>query len=281
MAPRKKRSQTQPKRPGTTTSPRSAAQAATATPKKMDWGDVKNHPVAVVAVAMAATFGATYNWAFPVFAAAQVEKIRVLEIDRDAAKRRADQLAVEVQMVTRERDDAVYRAREIAAESPFRDGEPFPLGLRDIVIGDTEEAFLRRYPGAEYSKLRSYASVKALNTGLFREATYYFGDAVPGKRHVTNVLYFFASQPENPANFDQARGVVLDKLRHQFGEPVDFTQPQTGDTYKRWAINTYVLDVQDSTLAIRGTCATVSQLKRAKKADMSREIVCGPNWSVR
>lgn len=176
--------------------------------------DIRNHPIAIAGTVAIAVFGVMVTYftqvAIPTQTAQLQNEIAALKKqlnipDEQTAKaltRQVSNLEAELKIANR-------KVAELQLTNLFALGNPYPIGLGQIKIGDSFESISKLYPESAIDRKGGWWSVKGQHKA-FSQVTYYLDRNAKEKR-VTHILFHF--------DLDSPPGVLQAKLVEALGQP--------------------------------------------------------------
>ncbi|QQO31084.1 hypothetical protein JJC00_20720 [Bradyrhizobium diazoefficiens] len=169
----------------------------------------QDHPVLIAICSGAAALIFAQTVIFPTMTAS-------LQNEVTAARSQAQEVATVKEQLKKATDETAKAKLDLKAAqliNVFSAGNPYPIGLDKVRIGDGLDAILGNFPEASVKKnTPSYWSVN-LDHAAFREVVYYFDQ--PTSRNLKDrrirALLFFTS--------DRSSGVIRGKLTAALGNP--------------------------------------------------------------
>lgn len=167
----------------------------------------QDHPVVIAIGSGAAALIFAQTVIFPTMTAS-------LQNEVSSARSQTQEVATLREQLKKATEDTAKAKLELKTaqlNNVFSVGNPYPIGLHNVKIGDSPDAILSSYPVEAVVKTSAtYWSVK-LDHATFREVVYFFDQQKNLKDRKVRTLLFFAT--------DRASGVIRDKLTEALGKP--------------------------------------------------------------
>jgi hypothetical protein len=175
------------------------------TPPKPPSGGWKDHPVVVAAIACAASLVFAQQVIFPILTAS-------LQTELATYKTRAAEvgpLKERIAVLESQLKDAPGDLAKIQTTNMFSLGNPYPIGLSQIKLGDSIDVVTKTYPSASIERKSFYWSVTRPNSA-FSAAAYLFERDSNDKR--VSAIQFYL-------NSDAPLNLLQTKLVEAVGQP--------------------------------------------------------------
>ncbi|MGK7055069.1 hypothetical protein AB4853_01195 [Bradyrhizobium sp. 1050_B9_N1_2] len=170
----------------------------------------QDHPVVIAIGSGAAALIFAQTVIFPTMTAS-------LQNEVSSARSQTQEVAALREQLKKATEDTAKAKLELKAaqiNNVFSVGNPYPIGLSKVKIGDSPEAILGNYPEEKVTKnVASYWSIK-LDHATFREVTCFFDRPKNLKDRKIRALLFFTTE--------QSSGIIRDKLTEALGNPSIF-----------------------------------------------------------
>lgn len=171
--------------------------------------DISKHPLVVIVLAVAGTFGFSYQFVLPIMTAklqndvdkipSYVKQIEEDQVKIDALNKKLEQLESQLAIVQN--------------ANLFRQGDPYPIGLGKVRIGDSVEKLLSIYGENNIEKIEDGVWKVKNAHSIFNNINYYF-DYKSSKKVITHISF----GNSDLANQEKAK-FLKGTFEDIFGEP--------------------------------------------------------------
>jgi len=173
----------------------------------------RTHPVIVASIAAVAGFGVCFTYVVPIHI--QSLKNEMAANAESVAKAKATE--EKANSLERQLKDALGRIRALERPNLFSLGNPYPVGLGLVKIGQSVDDLEKAYPGAKIKKESRYWTLQGFHS-VFTHVTYYFEDGSPDRK-----IKFISFVPLSGVGHED--NFLNNKLVEILGPPTDVPEP--------------------------------------------------------
>jgi hypothetical protein len=241
-----------------------------------DW---RLHPVIVPLVAGAAVAIFFVTVIIPVYTQSLQARLQSVTEERDQLFALDKQRRENFNRLSKQAADAETSAASIILKDIFADNDVFPLGWREVRIGDDSTLIAQKYSTVDLTS-PAWITVRQEKSPIFSQAAFY-QRGYEHKGPVTHVLYFMDDDdPSSPPTgrpiltVKEKHDVVLKQLTERFGVPTADVEKLTNSPELIWNAMSYRLELQAKIFHISATCDTVAAVKLQRGLKLDKKIFC-------